>query len=277
MSTVCWLVVLAAVTGEAAVNDASTAAPSQVEAEAAQTGRFARDEAGKWELFAQGAKRTKLDLHPEPVLRWSNPAVGRVYGSVFVWTSGGRPLAVASFYRWFSPYTQRTAEFVSLSPDALSAERLERRPWTPRAGKIAWQPVPGALVPDESAKKRLGQMRSLARDFQPELVDRRVVEEGTEQQLRLLDQPVYKYGPGNDGLLEGGLFAFVVGTDPEVLLMLEAREDEAGRSWHYLLARMNRDAMRVRHKGREVWSVPHLEEPWGDPAAPYLLFTIEAQ
>jgi hypothetical protein len=268
---------LAAAIGDPAIKEDSSGAPSQVETEAAETGRFARDEAGKWDLFVEAPKRTKLDLHPEPVLRWSNPAVGRVYGSVFVWTYGGRPVAVASFYRWFSPYTQRTAEFVTLSPDPLSAERMRRQPWAPPAGKVAYQPIPGALVPDESAKRRLAQMRGLAREFVPELVDRRVVEEGTQQQLRLLDQPIYKYGPGDGGLVDGGLFAFVVGTDPEILLVIEAREGEAGRQWQYALARMNRDAMRVRHKDREVWSVPHLEAPWSNPSAPYLLFTIDDQ
>jgi hypothetical protein len=269
------VIVLAAVNGEPTVSGEKPEAASQVESEAVEAARFARDEARKWELFVERTKRAKLEMSPEPVLRWSNPAAGRVYGSVFVWTAGGRPVAVASIYRWFSPYTQRTAEFVSLSPVALSAERQHRKQWSPPAGKVTFQPIPGAPVPDESSKKRLAQMRSLAREFVPELVDRRVVVEGTEQQLRLLDQPVYKYGAGDGGLLEGGLFAFVVGTDPEVVLMIEAREGEEGRAWHYALARMNRDAMRVRHKDREVWSVPHLETPWSDVSSPYLLFTID--
>ena len=269
------MIVLAALNGEPTVGGRKSEAASQVESESAEAARFARDEARKWELFAEGTKRVKLELSPEPVLRWSNPAAGRVYGSVFVWTAEGRPVAVASYYRWFSPYTQRTAEFVSLSPVALSAERLHRKQWSPPAGKVTLQPIPEAPVPDESAKKRLAQMRNLAREFVPELIDRRVVVEGTEQQLRLLDQPIYKYGAGDGGLLEGGLFAFVVGTDPEVLLVIEAREGEEGRRWHYALARMNRDAMRVRHKDHEVWSVPHLETPWSDISAPYLLFTVD--
>jgi hypothetical protein len=277
MNPVVLAILLSAVNGEPAraANDGDAKAALQVESESAEAARFARDESGKWELFADGTKRTKLELSSEPVLRWSNPAAGRVYGSVFVWTAGGRPVAVASFYRWFSPYTQRTAEFVSLSPEALSAERLRRKQWAPPAGKVTFQPIPEAPVPDESAKKRLAQMRSLARAFVPELVDRRVIVEGTQQQLRLLDQPIYKYGAGEGGLLEGGLFAFVVGTDPEALLVIEAREGKEGRRWHYALARMNRDAVRVRHKDQEVWSVPHLETPWSDASSPYLLFTVE--
>src|SRR5262245_51375301 len=154
MSPVFLIILLAAANGEPAANADSSDAPAPVEAEAAETGRFARDEARNWKLFAEGPKRTKLDLHPEPILRWSNPAVGRVYGSVFVWTSAGRPVALASFYRWFSPYTQRTAEFVTLSPDRLSAERHEQQQWAPAAGKIAFQTIPDAPAPDESARKR---------------------------------------------------------------------------------------------------------------------------
>jgi hypothetical protein len=96
-----------------------------------------------------------------------------------------------------------------------------------------------------------------------------VVNEGSQQQLRLMDQPVYQYGAGPDGLLDGSLFAFVVGTDPEVLLLIEARETTDGREWHYALARMNRDAMRVRFRDREVWSAPPLEKPWADPKLDY--------
>jgi hypothetical protein len=254
-------------------------AATQVQTEADETARFARDEADQWELFVEGTKRTKLELRRDSILRWSNPAVGRVYGSVFVWTSGGRPAAVASLYKWYSPYTQRTAEFVSLSTAALAAERRQRKLWAPAAGQVKFQPIPGAAAPDESSKRRPAQMRSLARGFVPELTDRRLVDEGTRQQLRLLDKPLYQYGAGAGSVLEGevlegGLFAFVVGTDPEVLLLIEARETKAGREWHYALVRMNRDAVRVNYMDREVWSVPYLENPLADSRAPYHLIDI---
>src|SRR5689334_14483361 len=44
-----------------------------------------------------------LELVREPKLRWSNPAVSDIQGSVFLWVRDGRPLAVASIYQWFSP------------------------------------------------------------------------------------------------------------------------------------------------------------------------------
>jgi len=216
----------------------------------------------------------KLDLLTDPVLRWSNPAVGRVYGSVFLWTADGRPIAAASIYRWFAPYTQRTAEFVQLSSHAVVAEREGRKRWTPASGLVTFHPLDNAPLPDKSSRKRAAQMRILAGEFAPELTDKRVIDEGTRQQLRLLEKPIYQYGADSGGLVEGALFAFVVGTDPEVLLLLEVREIEGKALWHYALARMNRDAMRVRHRDREVWSVPFLEKPWADSQSDYFLCEI---
>jgi hypothetical protein len=254
--------------------DAGADEAAQIQAEADETARFARDEADRWVLSLEDREHTKLELRREPILRWSNPAVGRIYGSVFVWTTGGRPAAVASLYRWYSPYRQRTAELVSLSPHALVATRGRQTLWTPPADVGRFRPVPGAAAPDTSSKRRPAQMRALARGFVPELTDRRVVKEGTRQQPRLLDKPVYQYGAGADGLLEGGLFAFVVGTDPEVLLVIEARETTGGREWHYALARMNRDPIRVRYGEQEVWSAPYIEAPFEGSREPYRLIDV---
>ena len=46
----------------------------------------------------------------------------------------------------------------------------------------------------------------------------------------------------------GALFAFVVGTDPELLLLVEAAE----QGWRYALSRINRDALSVSLDGEVV-------------------------
>ena len=52
-----------------------------------------------------------------------------------------------------------------------------------------------------------------------------------------------------------GVVAFVQATDPEVLLILEARRDDASHQWQYGFARMTSRALRASHKEHEVWSV----------------------
>ena len=74
-------------------------------------------------------------------------------------------------------------------------------------------------------------------------------------------------------MIDGGLFAFVEGTDPEVLLLIEARRGPGGPGWRFAAARMNSIALRLDHKGREAWSAPTLA--WDrarDHSQPYTLF-----
>ena len=72
-----------------------------------------------------------LTLKPEPILKWSNPVKGSIYGDVFIWTENGRPEAVASIYKWYSPHTHRANEFHSLALDKLIGERDGVPVWTP--------------------------------------------------------------------------------------------------------------------------------------------------
>ena len=55
---------------------------------------FAKGEAATYTCRLEGSDRP-LRFHPEPVLTYSNPIMGRVYGNVFIWTAEGRPEVVA--------------------------------------------------------------------------------------------------------------------------------------------------------------------------------------
>src|SRR5215204_831286 len=57
----------------------------------------------------------QAELHPQPLLRWSNPTAGSVYGEVYLWTIDSRPVAIASIYRWYHPHKDSTAELVSVT------------------------------------------------------------------------------------------------------------------------------------------------------------------
>ena len=53
------------------------------------------------------------------------------------------------------------------------------------------------------------------------------------------------------------LFAFALGTDPEVFLMIESRPDPAGRfRWEYGLAPMTSFEVKAFWKGNQVWTLP---------------------
>src|SRR5262245_40974641 len=85
--------------------------PSQVapekdaddEALRASVAAAAQEFAGRCGFTAGETGDTLLAFHPEPILEWSNPTIGTVFGHVFLWTDHGRPAVIASWYHWLSP------------------------------------------------------------------------------------------------------------------------------------------------------------------------------
>jgi hypothetical protein len=247
--------------GGAASESERAAATAKIAKAAAEGYTFARE--------GKDGRSGRLTLEPKVLLQWSNPVVGSIHRSVFVWTAKGRPEVVASIYKWYGPRNFHLGvEFHSLANGPVVAERAGGVVWSPTEPGLAYAPVPGAPAPADSPAQRLRQLRALAKEFTASEVDR----EGVTRELRLLTQPVYRYESTDPAVLDGGLFAFVEGTDPEVFLLLEARRRDGGYGWDYALARMNGVALRVVHRDREVWSRPEL--PWDVVFGHRLRYTV---
>jgi hypothetical protein len=253
--------------GAAASESERAAAAAKIARAAAEGYAFSR--------AASDKRGGRLTLEPKVLLQWSNPVVGSIHGSVFIWTAKGRPEVVASIYKWYGPKNFHLGvEFHSLAAGPVVAEREGGVVWSPTEPGLAYAPLPGAPAPAESPAQRLRQLRALAKEFTASEVDR----EGVTRELRLLTQPIHRYESTDPAVLDGGLFAFVEGTDPEIFLLLEARRRDDGRyGWDYALARMNSVALRVAHRGREVWSRSEL--PWDvvfGHRLPYTVFMFDA-
>ena len=99
-------------------------------------------------------------------------------------------------------------------------------------------------------------MRRLAAEFAGHEIDR----DGKRWDLRLLSAPLYRYPDAKSGAIDGALFALIsnAGTDPEVLLVIEAREDKGKLRWEFACGRFSDWELRVQRKDREVFaSVPN--------------------
>jgi hypothetical protein len=217
--------------------------------------------AARYQIVAESDPPKTMVLAPEPILHWTNPLRRTSNGVVFIWVADGRPEAVASFYRYaYDGKTIEDHEFQSLmTKNGLTATRDGQTVWAPPTAGMSLATIPGAPRPAAAPAGRLRQMRDLAHEFRAFL--------GTQDdrsELRLLPKPLYRYEANRPGLLDGALFAFVVTTDPEVLLMIEARPGAADWAWHYGFARMSMVNLQAQHKDQRVWSadwVYDLEAP----------------
>ena len=248
-----------------------SAAPTSDVERAEQTVRQARAEALRYELVQSDAPDKKFQLRDEPILKWSNPSEGALFGSVVLWTGSGRPVAVGSIYRWYGDRTEFQSELKLLAPHSIEVTRDGEPFWQAPSSDVEFHELPHLRSPAVSKSRRLQQMRDIARRFTAMLAE---PNKGTTS-LRLLSQPVYRYDELPDDLIDGAMFAFVQGTDPEVFLMIEAAKTAQGPVWQYAVARMNMFQLSVAIDDKEVWRAEELK--WADVASrrgPYMIHLI---
>jgi hypothetical protein len=232
-----------------------------------------REEALRWEIFVDAEQTKQAEFVPEPVFRWTNAArANGQTGALFVWKFAGRPVALGGvFSNPEGGHRVIMHEFHALGPRQLFPRlKDESHEWHPTAA-VPLLPLPDTPAPESTPARRARQMVSLAREFTAHTVD----DQDVRWQLRLLSRPLYRYeSPGSD-LIEGAIFAFIsdAGTDPEIILVLEAVKDKDKVVWHYRTVRLSISSLYVQYKGKEVWRSLREDPtgPFGNPDRTYAL------
>ena len=214
------------------------------------------EEFASYRFEIEGLERRLLKLEPKPILDWSNPERNTIYGATFVWTCEGRPELIGSAYGR-AQYLRH--EFQSLSTEPIVAERSGKQVHRFPPG-IEWRELAGAPVPAVSYALRLTQMRRQAERFQATMIFRRLND--MRHSLRLLTQPNYRSPASSEG--EVALFLFVQGTDPECVLLLEAKAD---KTWRYAFARQNSASLQAELDGKQVLDMAPHQPPPGSKTA----------
>lgn len=244
-------------------------APPAWEASRPERLRFMKEQASEFSLFCRADPKTPLPLMPEPSLRYINLEANVNDGATFLWLDGTRPAAAVS-YSIRLPDSRVYREWTSLSPTPLECRRGDVTLWSPGTSELLLQRLDNAPVPAAAQVQRLMQMRTLARRFSGA---RHYSRDDSPTELRLMPAPLYHYVAEEKGVLGGALFVFVIGTDPEMFLLLEAVRDAGtgAAAWQYTLARMSSQKMTLRLDGVDRWVLPNIyREPNGrNPSARY--------
>jgi hypothetical protein len=232
-------------------------------------------EAAAYSIAVASAPDRPLELRKEPVFEWLNPTRSGVQqGVVFLWLRDGRPAALACIFSQPHdklPGRQIMHELHALDSEKLVVKRDAYHQWVPQTG-LARKELADAPVPAATPGARLLQMRRLAQEFTGHEIDR----DGKRWELRLLPTPLYRYPPARTGVVDGALFALTsnAGTDPEILLLLEAREAAGKLRWQYACGRFSDWELHVQRKDQEVYaSVPSEKNPFAhDPLHLYRIY-----
>jgi hypothetical protein len=126
--------------------------------------------------------------------------------------------------------------------------------------------IPGSPTPADSGTKRLIQMRALARRFAGAEDDGPVYGKLT---LRLLSQPLCRYEEQSTGILDGAIFSLANGTNPDILIAIEATRPagtNGAATYQYGIARIGGSTLSVTLDDRTVWTEPRAPIPSALPS-----------
>ena len=192
---------------------------------------------------------------------------------LFLWLreGEGRPAAIGCIFsspdRGFAGRRRVEHELHALAPERLVVERDAFNRWEPQAGLTRVVFDDGGVPADTPAARKL-EMGRLAARFTGHTIDA-----GTKRRydLRLLPTPLYRYPAAKTGAWTAPVYAIAseAGTDPEVLLLIEASEADGKLRWEYALARFSDCEIHVSLKGKggtegkEVFSsIPSESDPY---------------
>src|SRR5262245_26513833 len=199
------------------------------EAERAKHLEHMREVAASIRLLADPVREdSAVKRVDKPILRYSDDTRATYESSLWIWSAGGRPSAVLAveYYPKYVGGARWLYEIASLSTQRIAARREPDLRWTAKEPGLDLREFQGADAAAEKAARRLTQMKELCRRFTAHergSLDGRI-------ELRPLSSPLFRYAQADADILDGAVFAFVNGTNPEALLVLEAHTTKEGAS-----------------------------------------------
>jgi hypothetical protein len=206
----------------------------------------------------------------KPLLVFGDAARRNENGTLWAFGAEGRPLAFLELYQAVEENAPWVHAVSLTGTDLVISQTPISGTWRPAITQIEPAAIPEVAPPLAREPQRLRQMKEIARRFTAhEFWD----PDNSRFELRLLVQPVHRYRDERRGVLDGAAFVLAHGTNPEVVLLIEAhgaRPDQA--QWRYSLARMGSAEFHVELDGREVWKRDRTPGIVGAPTDPYWLF-----
>ena len=201
---------------------------------------FVQDEKGK----------AKLQKLPKPVLRFNDPSRAFQDGTVWVWGEKGRPQGLLAIERYNSGNWFVECVSMTTRPEQqISADLPYGLRWSPRKPGLVFQQIPEHAAPGSKKFKRLQQLKAIARRFRF-----RETYRGQDSELRLMARPIQRYS--DTDIIDGALFVFSNGTNPEAVLVVECVKSTTGHQWQFGVVRLSSAILEGWLDRKQVYKSP---------------------
>ena len=194
------------------------------------------------------------ELKRSPLMRWFNPISG-ARGGVFLWTIDNVPVVIMKCH-----VNDRKKHCVESGVMVANGSRMTRNQQT------LWNPARSALVefevddlpPSESTVRRLIQMRRIAASIN---VKDDWGESEEPYKLRPLTSPIYRYSSPTGGVVDGAIFAYAQGSNPEAIVIIESVQRNDKLLWRCGFARLTGYRLTAHREGMVIYDVPKVNHP----------------
>jgi hypothetical protein len=207
----------------------------------------------KFAIIRDKGNEVQAELKREPILRYTDPQREFPDAALWVWTVDGRPAGFSKVERLGTGRTLSWQYCVSAVNDEKLAVRWpDGIAWRSRKAAFQFRTLDDNQDVQKSAPLRLVQLRNLARRFSASTVDR----ESNREEMRMLAQPIFRYScpDSAEKLLDGAVFAMASnGTNPDALLLIQARQSEKGAVWEYGCLAMTGDRVSFQLDDKSVF------------------------
>lgn len=195
------------------------------------------------------------ELVPNAVFRYSDELRFIPDATLWVWTHDHRPVAFQKVEGNNHGGGQMwTICFASLSEELISVRWPTRRTFTATKPGVTFQQIPMSDAPASNLRGRSVQLKALKERFSARL---NVDKEGKHgDETRTMAKPLFEYSDPVSKLPLGAIFGMsATGTNPDLLLLIEARNDSEGKPrWECAYARMTSNSLRIRLDDAEIWT-----------------------
>ncbi|MFV0443921.1 MAG: hypothetical protein ACK5Q5_10150 [Planctomycetaceae bacterium] len=226
--------------------------------------KFLQQAVNRFEVRVLGDVDAPSPCLMPPLLRYQNPLTSSKDGLLVAFSRGGRPDVLGTVC--IGHAKGGAHEFYTTNGLPVELRRDGQLYWTSPVNEMKFQDLPDSPPPAATAALRSIQMRNIA--GQISVMDDHGWTSKVRQPLRLLRQPVHRYVDESQQVIDGAVFSYVLGTDPEANLLLEAYSSKEGPRWRltfipqtvYALQDFRNEQMILEIQERRIFCTSNAEQ-----------------
>ena len=187
-------------------------------------------------------------LGPEPLLKYGDPTRDIGSSALWVWMDGEVP---AIFQKIEVNVHQGSNNKWTWCFANAGSRKLECAWPKARPGLVTVDEVMTSEIPKSPLVKESAPTSALA--FTARQLSRKFTARDGDDELRLLPRPLMQFQSDGQGIPYGAVFGFATGTNPSVLLIVQAEKKGQDVKWTYRPLHMTALTVELEYDGEKLW------------------------